>query len=266
MMKKYDLIFSLGANCSAAHNLRFRGLRPFALPFDWTFIKDEKALLSFARGLDDHFAEFTRLENFCKLGEDEFSPNHADRVQYKNTRTGYYFVNHFNKEIGPAEADFGTLKKRFARLEKYLEQAGSICVIICSSFFISDDTAQEVLEALRRKYPDKDVDVVILNFSCPEETQERMEGLTISRYARATNDYDFHKTNIEWSFMDGFRLSGKLSAPPNVCTAKTPETRPVHRDTEPYENIAQSEMLSVRTAAGPHYRQTEKNLRLRIGK
>lgn len=218
-MKEYDLIFSLGANCSAAHNLHFRGLRPFSLPFDWTFIKDEKALLSFARGLDDHFAEFTRFENFCKLGEDEFSPNHADRVQYKNTSTEYYFVNHFNQELSPDDAAFVTLKKRFTRLEKVLEEAENICVIICSSFFITSGTARQVLEALRKKYPGKDIDMFMLNFSCPEEMQDSMEGLTISRYTRAMNDYDFEKTNIEWRFMDDFKLRAR-PAPKNFVQIK----------------------------------------------
>jgi len=209
-MKEYDLIFSLGANCSAAHNLQDRGLRPFALPFDWTFIKDEKALLAFARGLDDHFAEFTHFENFHLLGSEDLSGSHVDRVQYKNIITGYYFVNHFNKKITPDDIDFATLKKRFARLDQHLEEARSICAIICANFFITSDTAREVRDALRKKYPGKDIDMFMLNFSCPEEMQERMEGLTISRHARAMNDYDFYKTNIEWRFMDEFRLSGRL--------------------------------------------------------
>ncbi len=39
--KEYDLIFSLGGNCAAAHNILYRGLRKYALPFDWTYMKDE---------------------------------------------------------------------------------------------------------------------------------------------------------------------------------------------------------------------------------
>ncbi len=40
--KKYDLVCSLGGNCSVAHNLIFRGLRKFALPFEWAFLDDIK--------------------------------------------------------------------------------------------------------------------------------------------------------------------------------------------------------------------------------
>lgn len=44
MKTEYDLIVSLGANCSVAHNLRFRGLRPVSLPFDWCYFVDDVSI------------------------------------------------------------------------------------------------------------------------------------------------------------------------------------------------------------------------------
>lgn len=43
--KTYDLIASLGGDCSAASQLRLRGLRHEAYPFDWTYIGSEWRLL-----------------------------------------------------------------------------------------------------------------------------------------------------------------------------------------------------------------------------
>ena len=42
--RHYDLIVSLGANCSAAHNLRYRNMRPFSLPLDWVYIENDKPI------------------------------------------------------------------------------------------------------------------------------------------------------------------------------------------------------------------------------
>lgn len=56
-MNRYDLICSLGGNCSVAHNLLYRGLRKFALPFDWTYFEDISAIYKLAESFEVKFAD-----------------------------------------------------------------------------------------------------------------------------------------------------------------------------------------------------------------
>ena len=65
--QKFDLVFSLGGNCTAAHNLQYRGLRKFSLPFDWTYIVDEKAIYNLAEGFQTDFKYFLLKENLEEL-------------------------------------------------------------------------------------------------------------------------------------------------------------------------------------------------------
>ena len=97
MSKKYDLICSLGGNCSAAHNLKIRGLRNFSLPFDWCYIKNEKPIEYLTEGFENGFKNFLLKKNLEELKGNEYNEAHISCAQYKDSYTGYYFVNHFRK-------------------------------------------------------------------------------------------------------------------------------------------------------------------------
>ncbi|MCR5839069.1 MAG: papain-like cysteine peptidase, partial [Kiritimatiellae bacterium] len=58
MNRVYDLIFSLGGNCAAAHNLKIRRLRPYSLPFDWTYMVDERPIAWLISAIDSHMSGF----------------------------------------------------------------------------------------------------------------------------------------------------------------------------------------------------------------
>lgn len=66
-MNRYDLICSLGGNCSVAHNLLYRRLRKFALPFDWTYFEDISAIYKLAESFEVKFADQLKKENLVEL-------------------------------------------------------------------------------------------------------------------------------------------------------------------------------------------------------
>ena len=84
MRDKYDLIVSLGGNCSAAHNLRFRGLRPVSLPFDCVYLVDEQPIRFSIKESGDGFPNLLKRENLVEVrpGERGYAATHADRRQY----------------------------------------------------------------------------------------------------------------------------------------------------------------------------------------
>lgn len=94
----YDLIVSLGGNCSAAAQLNMRGLRQEALPFDWVYVVDERPFIWLAEHVGDRWRDLCLKENLQEItpGHAEWSAEHADRVQYVDRESGYRFVNHFN--------------------------------------------------------------------------------------------------------------------------------------------------------------------------
>lgn len=106
MKRVYDLCFSLGANCSAAHNLDIRRLRPFALPLDWTYIVDEQPIRWLCQAVDNDFENFCQWENLeeITLGHPEYNSFHQKHRKYIDKYTGFRFVNHFPRSMPEYES------------------------------------------------------------------------------------------------------------------------------------------------------------------
>jgi len=70
MGNEYDLIVSLGANCSAAANMKRRGLRRCSLPFDWLHVAEDGPLPWLAEHLQDGLSGFCLKENLVRITPD----------------------------------------------------------------------------------------------------------------------------------------------------------------------------------------------------
>ncbi len=206
--KKYDLICSLGGNCSAANNLKFRKLRTFSLPFDWTYILNDKPIYKLVEGLKDNFENFFKKENLEELKGEEYNPNHREHLQYKDNFTGYYYVNHFLKDF-EKEYDivYKTQKKRFARFIQAIEKSKKCLFILSTSFYIKEDSLLELLNYLKEAYPKKEFNIVLISFNCEKDENIKTDNLEIRRYRRNWNLYDFNKTNFEWNFLDDVKIN-----------------------------------------------------------
>ena len=69
MEKTYDMIVSLGGNCYVAVQLRHRGMRPYSLPLDWTYIKGAEYVAKLPELIRTKFADFCIYENMKDIGE-----------------------------------------------------------------------------------------------------------------------------------------------------------------------------------------------------
>lgn len=206
MVYKFDLICSLGGNCSVAHNLLIRNLRKFALPFDWTYIKNENAIYNLAECFKNNFRDFLLKENLQELVGEEYNNSHSDKVQYKDCKTGYYWVNHFNKRIEDFNDEYIKVKekidRRIKRLKFYIDKSEKILFILSTTFEINIESIQYLSDTLEKLYPGKNFYFRVIVFSSKENHILMTNNIEINYYKRNINDYDFTKTNYEWSFLD----------------------------------------------------------------
>ena len=71
MLETYDAIISLGGNCGAASQLRMRGLRPYPLPFDWTYMTGPETIEWLCEGFADGFKDFCLKENLDTIEHED---------------------------------------------------------------------------------------------------------------------------------------------------------------------------------------------------
>jgi len=208
MKKEYDMIFSLGANCSAAKQLQHRGLRRYSLPFDWTYFTTEKALDAFMEGLKNNFADFLHFENMRVIPEEELIGASKHKSLYEDTATRYRFIHHFPKNHTQAQYDdvVSLWRKRVQRFYHELENSNDILILLCSFLYIDDSYADRVLNCFETLYPGKRFTLHMVNFCSPQEEHKELEKISIHRYVRTRHDYDFFHTSYEWGFLDDIAL------------------------------------------------------------
>ena len=203
--RRYDLICSLGGNCAAAFQLKYRDMRCFSLPFDWVYIKDEKPLEYLCEGFADGFKNLVLKENLKRVKGSNDHP-----VIYQDTYSGYFFPNHF-KEDAEKEYDsfYKKMRRRVDRLITKIKSARNVLFIL-SAFFPSDVSCVERLSnRLKELYPDVHFDFEVIFFDCPQEEEKTIGNIHLRRCTRQQNLYDFYKTNYEWAFLDQIIPSGK---------------------------------------------------------
>ncbi len=218
LKNEYDFICSLGANCSAASQLKKRGLRDFALPFDWTWFNSEDALYNIAEGFENNFCKFMQKDKLRKLKDDECSKQHNDKCQYQDMNTKIYYFNHFYKTKNDDKAKdtaIKTFRKRCKRLIDYLERAENVLMVLSIHKEIDIESVKNLVDVLKRRFPNTNVDIVYQCFNAKKEESSVLSNLEIKKYQRPENDYDYHNTNYEWNFLDEIKLTNKFDKPLN---------------------------------------------------
>lgn len=208
----YDLVVSLGANCSAAAQLRIRGLRHVALPFDWLYVVDERPFVWLADHVSDNWAALCLKENLSEITPDhpEWNSEHLDRVKYVDSESGYRFVNHFNASVDHEEEYlrvYGTLRRRIERLVSICQGGGGhILFLLATEVRVSEATLAHVLSAFERRFPTTHFSLRYLHFGTGQYGECDSGAVHISEIGRRQNRYDFVKTNFEWVFLDEIRV------------------------------------------------------------
>ena len=132
MNDQHTIIFPLGYNCDCATFLRNKGLRRYALPFDWLTGATIQTRINL---LKNKFEGFLEKENLQPIATTQNSPRKGTK-HYLDTNTGFKFFHDFslNKTL---DEDFPSIKqkydKRIKRFYDLVEQSDTIAFIWCSS-------------------------------------------------------------------------------------------------------------------------------------
>jgi hypothetical protein len=210
-MKEYDLICSLGGNCAAAHNLLYRGLRLFSLPFDWCYIENEKPIYKLAECFRDDFLNFC-LKNNLKLLNNGVNPAHKEKIQYIDEFSEYIFPNHFDKYIEDGGYEPFKLKmdRRIKRLYKNIQDGNKILFIISTNFDLDLDCVKFLKKTLNKKWENKKFDFLVISFNCNEDIDFCENKIQVQKHIRPMNDYDFTQTNNEWAILDDIEINKNI--------------------------------------------------------
>jgi len=125
MVRKYNLVFSLGAACACTECLRDVGLQFSSFPFDWLF---GSTLPRRTDILVDGCDDWLRLEDL----EHVFSATVIRTEAYRNNATGITFNHDFPAGVPIAESIAGVREKydrRFARLRSLIARGGDVLAV-----------------------------------------------------------------------------------------------------------------------------------------
>lgn len=226
--KEYDLIASLGGNCSASSQIRFRGLRTCSLALDWTTFFSDKALAYIPEGLRSRFRDLCRYENMQEF--DAARIEHG-RLTYKfmDTATGFHFWHHFFEPLADRQAfdrQRLVLERRMDRFYSKVAESKNALFILSTPFSYDPGFDEAILSALREVFPDTTSELVAIQFA--SQSHERLDlcdgMLHVETFTRPINVvYDNMLTSTEWAWMDELSLSAQ-SRPPlgplRSCLAK----------------------------------------------
>lgn len=211
--KHYDLIVSLGGNCSAAGQLKHRGLRRCSLPLDWTWMADDKPVRMLPSLLESRFANFLQWENICH-GEKPRKEIGKLVFDVTDMYSGFSFTHHFyGKRFDRALFNKGrqTIQRRIDRLYKELDKPATVLFVLETAFGYEDRLADDIFATLEKTFPECDIYFVVMEFSADEcsEAWSHNDRMVISKYHRPLNVvYDNQFTGHEWCWMDSLTMKG----------------------------------------------------------
>ena len=195
---KYDVVVPLGMNCCSAFQLRHRGLRQYALPFDWVLMQGQESVRYMAHGFSNRFASLALKENLMPA----VGPHWDPRSRYDRTN-GFYFLHHFSGDFdrpGVYEAMYAKLRSRIDRLFCVLSHARTALIVMALLEPISVEIIEELKESLRQAFPDTCFTFRFVQFMANEYGLP--DGDEFVAVNRRQSDYDMNFTSAEWSFLD----------------------------------------------------------------
>lgn len=215
--QQYDCIISLGGCCSAASQLKLRGLRPVSLPFDWTLMRDDRPIRYLPKGLRNRFCDFCLRENMVEF---EKPGREHGRLRYRleDLNTGFCFIHHF--EAPPSDENSflkvkAVLDRRMARFFETIEKSNDVLLVLTTPFAFDPKLLEEIVVALREVFPRTNVELCVMMFSAGENKSwdSYEDALHVSLHTREVNTvYDNSLTSIEWAWLDSLVLGGRPSS------------------------------------------------------
>lgn len=198
---KVDMICSIGGDCIAASQQKLRGLRPYALPFDWCFSDGAEAVRNFAGQLECGFSGFALRPNLMSIPGVKFG--------YKDRATGYNFMHHFHAPLetaGEYERFREVLTRRINRLYSEIERSETVLFLLSRTFKMEEGCLDAVEDVCRRKWPQKKFFFAMATYNSLPSGVWTTGSRIVVRIPRDRNAYDMKEKVFEWSFLDNVSL------------------------------------------------------------
>jgi hypothetical protein len=208
----YDAIISLGGNCSAASQLRMRGLRSVSLPFDWLAMTDASAVSYLADEFPNGLPSFFKRENLVHYECPH--RNGTAPFHYEDSLSRFCFIHHFHKSLdaGGYEDVAAKMRRRIERMYRLIEDGSRILFVLATSFYLESVLVDRLVKSFRRRWPEKKIDFRIMQFGVDSldgwSDKSLVNGFDVFRYRRPVGPYDLNLTSCEWSFLDTVSLRG----------------------------------------------------------
>lgn len=210
---QFDLIASLGGNCSAAGQLKHRGLRRFSLPLDYVLMTDATPVQALPRLLTNRFKGWLQFENAV-----EYHPPiiHKGQRTYliQDRASGFKFIHHFKGPEFSKDLFRAVRHKMDRRIDRFYERVGRadrVLFVLTTAFAYEQNLAEEIYFALKVAFPRQDIHFMVMQFSAESNRTVSMydDHLTICTHQRDFNIvYDNQFTAPEWCWMDSLEITG----------------------------------------------------------
>lgn len=152
MVKKYDVIYSLGRDCACSKYMKKAKLRICSGPFDWlknaSFERRLECMLNDFDGFFN-FEDFKPLEKNKNLDVDK----HCD--YYANVKSQFYFLHDFQEGLPLSETFQGVKDKYERRIKRFYKKIADNKKVLLIWFSHINGTSDEVLLDLCGKFCDK---------------------------------------------------------------------------------------------------------------
>lgn len=214
-MKKYDVVIPLGNFCSASFHLRHNNLQLESYPFDWVGFDNIRFP---ANLLANNFVDFFRPNDLKRV--DGENGNHLPYIQYPEHFLFYHCIEKdlpFEDACSKANDMF---KRRIDRLYERINNAKSILFVNTSNELVTENDALEALKILQNRFPDKIIDLIVIDLKKTYknlEIKELNNHLTFAKleFDNATNQYSDKKKEFSQILKNR-----KLSSQKNVFFSK----------------------------------------------
>ena len=212
-MTRYDLIVGMGKACSCSMSLRKAGLQHLSLPFDWMRFNDEELngvgdLRIRAELVANGFRDWFEKENLV------FNRSFADKDIYTDGKLHIEFNHEFLRGSALDEAYPAVRAKhdrRIARLYRLIDAAQSVLLVRIDPprlvplppprFEVptTEEDCRSAREVLRRRFPGKRIDVLLLTFAPGVAYADRDEREVDPGFVRISFDYKDRRPGVpDW--------------------------------------------------------------------
>lgn len=222
-VREYDFCMSLGGSCSAAMQMKQRGLRLAAMPLDWVHGRDSaryvKSIIDFIGNGFDGWCDFDGL---VPMPADMDAPKATDPLEVRAWDEahdiGFYHDFRYNIfGVGGREYHNGILeryRRRIDRMYNVVRRAKSVfAVVVNAQGALPSSEMLRLRDCLESIHPGTEFTLVAMNYGAGEYRDEGDVGsrLLVRNIGRGQHPYDFVKTSWEWDFLDGVKLSGLIA-------------------------------------------------------